>query len=149
MICRRGVSGPHLGPRRSPPATSTTRHGSEPEKLADEARMWRERDFEYIYLKVGMASAGGLPICRHGVMGETGITTLASLQVLATIPNEAGGHQVMHQLLEEDIVADGLLEFDAGYLTVPDRPGLGVELDAGRVERYARQYTDNGPFYTI
>ena len=25
-----------------------------------------------------VASAGGLPICRHGVMGETGITTLAS-----------------------------------------------------------------------
>ena len=82
-------------------------------------------------------------------MGETGITTLASLQVLATIPNEAGGHQVMHQLLEEDILADGLLEFDAGCLTVPRRPGLGVELDMDRVERYARHYTDNGPFHTI
>jgi L-alanine-DL-glutamate epimerase-like enolase superfamily enzyme len=239
--------------------------GEEPEKLAADARMWRERDFEYIYIKVGMglerdracvqavreavgdgikiridanqawgvgeaihalqamepfqidfaeqpvhwtdlsgmariraavpiplaidqgcftehealaaiehraadiitvglhetggllgmkkvaavAAAGGLPLCRHGVMGETGITTLASLQVLATIPNEAGGHQVMHQLLEEDILADGLLEFDAGCLTVPRRPGLGVELDMDRVERYARHYTDNGPFHTI
>ena len=96
-----------------------------------------------------VAAAGGLPICRHGVMGETGITTLASLQVLATIPNEVGGHQVMHQLLENDVLAEGLLQFDEGHLAVPTRPGLGVELDADKVERYARHYTDNGPYHTI
>jgi L-alanine-DL-glutamate epimerase-like enolase superfamily enzyme len=96
-----------------------------------------------------VAGAGGLPICRHGVMGETGITTLASLQVLATIQNQTDGHQVMHQLLENDIVAPELLEFEAGHLVVPDRPGLGVELDEDRVEQYARRYEEQGPYHNI
>ncbi len=96
-----------------------------------------------------VAAAGGLPVCRHGVMGETGITTLAGLQALATVPNQTDGHQVMHQLLENDIVAEGLLEFEEGHLAVPARPGLGVELDEDMVERYARRYEEQGPYHNI
>ncbi|MDP6114005.1 MAG: mandelate racemase/muconate lactonizing enzyme family protein [Planctomycetota bacterium] len=94
-----------------------------------------------------VAAAGGLPICRHGVMGETGISTLASLQVLATIPNQTDGNQVMHQLLEKDIVREGLLKFEDGHIAVPDRPGLGIELDEDQVERYSRLYEDKGPYH--
>ena len=96
-----------------------------------------------------VAGAAGLPICRHGVMGETGITSLASLQVLATIPNQTDGHQVMHQLLENDILVEGLLEFEDGHLAVPERPGLGVELDTDMVERYARRYESEGPYHNV
>ena len=96
-----------------------------------------------------VAAAGGLPICRHGVTGETGVSTLAALQVLTTLPNQTDGHQVMHQLLEEDILVDGLLEFEQGHIVVPDRPGLGIELDGDRVERYARLYREKGGFYTL
>jgi len=94
-----------------------------------------------------VAAAGGLPICRHGVSGETGITTLASLQIMATIVNQTDGHQVMHQLLDGDTVVDGLLEFDQGHIVVPDRPGLGIELDWDRIERHARRYREEGPFH--
>ena len=83
------------------------------------------------------------------VMGETGITTLASLQVLATIQNQTDGHQVMHQLLESDIVAPGLLDFQEGHLAVPDRPGLGVELNEDKVEEYARRFEEKGPYHNI
>ena len=93
-----------------------------------------------------VANAARLPLCRHGVLGETGITTCAMLQVMATIPNPDDGNQVMHQLLEGDLVEDGLLEFRDGCIDVPDRPGLGVELDRDRVERYARLYREKGPF---
>ena len=96
-----------------------------------------------------VAAAGGLPICRHGVMGETGITTLASLQVLATIQNQVDGHQVMHQLLENDTIRPGLLTFDQGHLDVPDRPGLGIELDLDMVDRYAKRYEEHGPYHNI
>lgn len=96
-----------------------------------------------------VAAAGGLPICRHGVMGETGVTTLACLQVLAAIPNQTDGHQVMHQLLECDIVAPGLLAFEDGSLTVPDRPGLGIELDEEMVQRYADRYEKEGAYHNI
>jgi L-Ala-D/L-Glu epimerase len=94
-----------------------------------------------------VAAAGGLPICRHGVSGETGVSTLAALQILATIPNQTAGHQVMHQLLEADILEDGLLTFERGNLVVPERPGLGVHLNPERVERYAQLYKERGPFY--
>ena len=94
-----------------------------------------------------VAAAGNIPICRHGVGGETGITTLASLQIMATIPNQTDGHQVMHQLLDGDTVVDGLLEFEEGHIAVPDRPGLGIELDRDRIERHAQRYRREGPFH--
>jgi len=94
-----------------------------------------------------VAASAGLPLCRHGVLGESGITTCAMLQVLATIPNLTDGNQVMHQLLENDLVVEALLEFQDGCIEVPDRPGLGVELDRDQVERYARLYREKGPFY--
>jgi len=90
--------------------------------------------------------AANLPLNRHGVVGETGVSTLAALQILATIPNITTGNQVMHQLLAEDIVVDGLLDFDSGRIAVPDRPGLGIELDRDRVEKFARAYDQIGQY---
>ena len=95
-----------------------------------------------------VADTARLPLCRHGVLSETGITTCAMLQVLATIPNPDDGNQVMHQLLEGDLMEEGLLEFRDGCIDVPDRPGLGVKLDRDQVERYARLYREKGPFYS-
>ena len=46
-----------------------------------------------------MLQAANLPLNRHGIMGESGISTLAALQVLATRPNITYGNQVMHHLL--------------------------------------------------
>lgn len=96
-----------------------------------------------------VAEAGGLPVCNHGTSGDTGITTLANLQVFATIGNQTAGHQVMHQLLEQDVIVEGTLTFEGGNLTVPERPGLGIELDTDAVERYARHYEKEGPYYNF
>jgi len=94
-----------------------------------------------------VANAGGLPVCRHGVMGETGVSTLTALQVFATITNQTAGHQVMHLLLENDIVPQELLVFEGGDIRVPDRPGMGIELDTEMVEKYARKYETDGPYW--
>ena len=94
-----------------------------------------------------VASAGGLPICRHGVMGETGISTLAALQIFATIPNQTRGHQVMHQLNENDTVPAEDLIFEGGDIQVPDRPGLGIRLDRDVVDHYAKRFVEKGPFW--
>ncbi len=93
-----------------------------------------------------MLQAANLPLNRHGILGETGISTLAALQVLSTIPNITEGNQVMHQLLKEDIVVDGLLTFNQGKILVPDNPGLGIQLDKDRVEKYAREYKKLGQY---
>ena len=93
-----------------------------------------------------MLQAANLPLNRHGIVGETGISTLAALQVLATISNITDGNQVMHHLLAEDIVVDGLLTFNEGRILVPEKPGLGIELDRDRVERFARAYKKLGQY---
>ena len=71
---------------------------------------------------------------------------MAALQILATIPNITDGNQVMHNLLAEDIVIDGLLTFNEGKIVVPERPGLGIELDRDRVEKFAQAYKKHGQY---
>ena len=93
-----------------------------------------------------MLQAANLPLNRHGILGETGISTLAALQVLATIPNITNGNQVMHQLLEEDIVVDGLLTFNKGKILIPEKPGLGIELDRDLIAKYAKEYKKFGQY---
>ena len=93
-----------------------------------------------------IAGAAGLPLCRHGVTGETGVSTLTALQVLATIPRLARGNQVMHQLLEHDILADPIA-MPGGNIRVPQAPGMGIRLDPAKVEQAARRYSDQGPYW--
>ena len=80
-----------------------------------------------------IAEAAGINICMHGTF-ETGITTCAANQILATIPNLDDGHQIMCQLLERDIVAAPNLVPTNGRLPVFEGPGLGFELDPEAVE---------------
>ena len=86
-----------------------------------------------------VAEAAGLNICLHGVY-ESGITTCASNQVAATIPNLDDGNQIMVQLLAEDIVAAPPLATMDGRLPVIDGPGLGFELDQDAVARAAERW---------
>ncbi len=86
-----------------------------------------------------VAEAAGLNICLHGVY-ESGITTCASNQVAATIPNLDDGNQIMVQLLAEDIVASPPLATMDGRLPVLEGPGLGFELDRDAVGRAAERW---------
>ena len=86
-----------------------------------------------------VAEAAGLNICLHGVY-ESGITTCASNQVAATIPNLDDGNQIMVQLLAEDIVASPSLATQDGRLPVLEGPGLGFELNRDAVSRAAERY---------
>jgi muconate cycloisomerase len=86
-----------------------------------------------------VAEAAGLNICLHGVY-ESGITTCASNQVAATIPNLDDGNQIMVQLLAEDIVATPRLVPMDGRLPVIEGPGLGFELDRDAVGRAAERW---------
>jgi L-alanine-DL-glutamate epimerase-like enolase superfamily enzyme len=96
---------------------------------------------------VAFGEVAGIPVCRHATTGETGISTLATLHVLASAQDRIGGHQAVQQLLEADVLRDGSLTFEAGMLAVPDAPGLGIELDDDRVARYEDLYRRSGGFY--
>lgn len=86
-----------------------------------------------------IAEVAGLNVCIHGKI-ESGITTCASNQVAATIPNLDDGNQYMNALLAEDIVAAPDLQLRKGKLSLPALPGLGFELDMDAVQRAAERY---------
>lgn len=93
-----------------------------------------------------IAAAASLKINRHGCLGETGISTLAALQILSTIPNLADGNQVMHELSVEDTLVDGLLDIKDGRTVVPDRPGLGIEINWDNVDRFEELFGQVGQY---
>jgi L-alanine-DL-glutamate epimerase-like enolase superfamily enzyme len=53
----------------------------------------------------------------------------------------------MHQLNEGDIVPAEHLVFEGGDIAVPDRPGMGIELDSDMVAKYARKFERDGPYW--
>ncbi|HEY3537305.1 MAG TPA: mandelate racemase/muconate lactonizing enzyme family protein [Trinickia sp.] len=89
-----------------------------------------------------IAEAAGVNICIHGLY-ETGITTAASNQIAATIPNLDDANQHMTRFLEWDIVTKPDLTPRNGGLPVLDGPGLGFELDWEAVERAKKNFETN------
>lgn len=89
-----------------------------------------------------IAEAAGIDICLHGLY-ETGITTCASNQVAATIPNLDDANQHMTRFLSWDIVKSPDLTPRNGRLPVLEGPGLGFELDWDGVERAKRAFLDH------
>lgn len=96
-----------------------------------------------------IAWAGGFTECRriaalayaHNIMVaphafSSALTLVAAMHLLASIPNglmlefDQNPHALREQLLKEPIRAEN------GYVTMPERPGLGVELDPEAIERY-------------
>jgi hypothetical protein len=49
-------------------------------------------------------------------------------------------------ILSDDILEGGLPKFRNGCLTLPEGPGLGVELDRKRVTKYAKYFDEHGEF---
>jgi muconate cycloisomerase len=94
-----------------------------------------------------VAEAAGFPLNVNG-SHETGVGNAANLHLVASTAavTEAGVFPVTTvkgqeptemagRMYEDDIVTESF-RFDAGALVVPDKPGLGVELDAEKIERY-------------
>jgi muconate cycloisomerase len=81
-----------------------------------------------------IAEAAGIDICIHGLY-ETGITTCATNQVAATIPNLDDGNQYMNHLLAWDIVKSPDLTVQNGKLPVLKGQGLGFELDWDAIDQ--------------
>lgn len=89
-----------------------------------------------------MASAFGVR-CNPHVWG-TGVTIAASLQLLAVVPDVPPGLFPVAPMLEFDCtdhpirqaVLASPLEPQAGRISIPDRPGLGIEIDRRALERF-------------
>ena len=71
---------------------------------------------------------------------ECGVSLAALLHLTAAIPNLSHAPDAHYHYLEDDIIRGGKLEYGDGGIAVPTGPGLGVELDEEKVERYHQLY---------
>jgi muconate cycloisomerase len=90
-----------------------------------------------------VAEAAGINVCLHG-LHETGITTAASIQIAATLPNLDDANQHMTRFLAWDLVASPDMTPVDGAVKVCKGPGLGFELDWTAVERSKAAFLELG-----
>lgn len=81
-----------------------------------------------------IAEAAGLPVNLHSA-SELGISTAAYLHLAASTPNMLYAIDTQYQHLTDDIIQQPFV-FDRGMLAVPERSGLGVEIDWQKLKKY-------------
>jgi L-alanine-DL-glutamate epimerase-like enolase superfamily enzyme len=116
------------------------RHGA-----ADVLSVDNQMDGGLLNLKrgAGICEVAGLPVLKHS-LGELGVAVYAAVHVMASTPNFTYANQSYASLLADDVLEGGPLPYRDGALAVPERPGIGVELDADRVDRYSELYEREG-----
>ena len=77
--------------------------------------------------------------CLIGSMIEMGPGTACGAHVAVSTPNVTYASELVGpQLIADDVLVEPL-EVRQGTIRLPDRPGLGIELDRQRLARYARR----------
>ncbi len=90
---------------------------------------------ETVLINAGMAEAAGLPVWLQVVGLGLGVSGAYGTHVHAVVRNATIPSDVLHFTRENDLIGGALIPKD-GFVEVPDRPGLGVELDMDAVEHY-------------
>ncbi len=77
----------------------------------------------------------GLSVNIAAKIAESSISSAAALHLACAVPKADWGVSLTHFYLAEDIVRRPL-PLNGGLVTLPDGPGLGVEVDEAAVERF-------------
>ena len=75
-------------------------------------------------------------MCIHSG-AELGISETAKLHLATCTHNLTYAIDTHYPHLADDILEGGMLKFENGTMTAPDKPGLGVSLDMDKFARYA------------
>lgn len=78
---------------------------------------------------------------------EFGIELAAMLHTASTIPEMTFAGDAHYHYLTDDIITTGLMQYRDGCLEVPKGPGLGVELDPEKMDKYERYFEEKGDYY--
>jgi glucarate dehydratase len=78
--------------------------------------------------------------------GELGIQLATMLHLGAVLPNLSFAADAHYHHLTDDVIEGGQMRYDAGALTVPIGPGLGVRLDREKLGRYHEEFLRLGPY---
>jgi L-alanine-DL-glutamate epimerase-like enolase superfamily enzyme len=90
---------------------------------------------ENMLIMAGMAEAAGMPVWLQVVGLGLGVSGAYGTHVHAVVRNASMPSDSLHFTREDDLIG-GALEPVGGLVTVPESPGLGVELDLAAVEKY-------------
>lgn len=88
----------------------------------------------------------GLGLAMHSGV-ELGIELAAMLHTASTIPEMVTPGDAHYHCLTDDIIVGGPMRYEGGSIAVPTGPGLGVELDPEKVEKYERAFEEKGDYY--
>lgn len=88
-----------------------------------------------------VCEAAGIPVTLH-CGGELGISTAANLHLATTIPNLMLAIDSQYHNQTDDVVIEPH-RYHEGAMRAPDGPGLGVQLDPRKVERYRTDIIPN------
>jgi L-alanine-DL-glutamate epimerase-like enolase superfamily enzyme len=80
------------------------------------------------------AAAGMKVVIGHGF--GLGVNTVAEIMLASTSSNVLPGLECVGPLKTADDIVVGKLDMSSGQIDLPDGPGLGVELDDEKVQRY-------------
>ncbi|MEI3611179.1 muconate/chloromuconate family cycloisomerase [Pseudogracilibacillus sp. SO30301A] len=86
----------------------------------------------------GIAEAAGIS-CFGGTSLESSIGTAACLHAFVTISNLDFGSELFGPRWLADDPVKQPLTIKNGFIHIPDKPGLGVEIDEEKVEKYRRK----------
>jgi glucarate dehydratase len=93
-------------------------------------------------------------VCRTFNLGvamhsgvEFGIELAAMIHTASTIPEMHFAGDAHYHYLTDDIIVGGPMTYEDGFIKVPTGPGLGVELDEDKMEKYGRFYAEKGDYY--
>lgn len=82
-----------------------------------------------------VATAAGLGVVITTTI-DTGVGTAAALHLAASLPDEGRSHGLATASLLRDDLLTRPLAVERGYMSLPDAPGLGVDLDEARATQY-------------
>lgn len=78
--------------------------------------------------------------------GEAGIQLASMLHLGAALPNLGFAADAHYHHLVDDIIVGGKLPYENGAIRLPEGPGLGVEVDSGKLEQYAEYFREVGGY---
>ena len=86
--------------------------------------------------KVAAVAEAHNVLCLMHCSHDLGLKTAAITHIAASSPNFSGPNDTCYHGLTDDILVEPL-KFENGQIGVPSNPGLGVEVDEAKIERYS------------
>ncbi|MDP5274057.1 enolase C-terminal domain-like protein [Chengkuizengella axinellae] len=78
--------------------------------------------------------------------GELGIQLATMLHLGAVLPNISFSIDAHYHHLTDDIIKGGKMEYKDGKMKIPNKPGLGIEIDQDKLGEYSELYQTLGGY---